>query len=54
MGKNVCPYMGATPYFDIIMPAKCPNFNLFGQNLFYMINRPKIHYVNAKLQVYKY
>ena len=45
--------MGATPYFDIIMPAKCPNFNTFGWNLFYMINRPKLH-IDAKLEVYKY
>ena len=27
--KNVCPYMDASPNFDLIMAPECPKYNIF-------------------------
>ena len=43
--KNVCPYMGVHPIFDYILALKWSNFNIFTWDLFYMINRHKLHII---------
>ena len=51
--KTVCPYMGGGPYFDLIMATECPKYNIFWWNLFYMLDRHKLHII-AKYQLSNY
>ena len=51
--KNVCPFMGAHPYFDLIMAPECPKCNIFTWDLVYMINRHKLH-ITAKVELSNY
>ena len=51
--KNVCPYMGMHPNFDLIMAPECPKCNIFTWDLFYMINRHKLH-ITAKVELSNY
>ena len=37
--------MGMNPYFDLIMSTEYLKYNIFVWNLFYMINRRKLHII---------
>ena len=52
--QYACPYMGAHAKFDLLIAPDWPNYNIFWWNLFYMINRHKLHIiVEQELCIYQ-
>ena len=52
--QYACPYMGAHAKFDFLIAPDWPNYNSFWWNLFYMINRHKLHIiVEQELCIYQ-
>ena len=48
--KTCMPARARNAVFGHYLAIKCPNFNIFVSDLFYMINKHKVHVI-AKLQL---